>query len=294
MEALYDEQTWKEDRYSFFQLDKQYLKEVTGTFCDGDIQTLFEKNAEKRQALAEALRKDILENGGQTVKDQPCAMLMFDYTGIPSEGYMDEGGMNVPAVQEGERVLLHAAAGGVGLLALQILKRRFRSVEVVGIASTEEKLDLLRAEGCDHVINRSTQDYVAEVLKIWGPKATGFQTGGALAGGVDVSFNGVSGDTLSTDWQVIRKRGRWVIYGYAAGRGRLDTAPFGYDGITVMPFSSIAWQGTADFHAGSEFIRDWLDREPLIDPVIHPVEDVVEVQRSFETGGTTGKVVFRI
>lgn len=197
-------------------------------------------------------------------------------------------------VQEGERVLLHAAAGGVGLLALQILKRRFRSVEVVGIASTEEKLDLLRAEGCDHVINRSTQDYVAEVLKIWGPKATGFQTGGALAGGVDVSFNGVSGDTLSTDWQVIRKRGRWVIYGYAAGRGRLDTAPFGYDGITVMPFSSIAWQGTADFHAGSEFIRDWLDREPLIDPVIHPVEDVVEVQRSFETGGTTGKVVFRI
>ena len=43
MEALYDEQTWKEDRYSFFQLDKQYLKEVTGIFCDGDIQTLFEK-----------------------------------------------------------------------------------------------------------------------------------------------------------------------------------------------------------------------------------------------------------
>ena len=56
-----------------FQLDKQYLKEVTGIFCDGDIQTLFEKNAEeKRQALAEALRKDILENGGQTVKDQSC------------------------------------------------------------------------------------------------------------------------------------------------------------------------------------------------------------------------------
>ena len=88
----------------FFQLDKQYLKEVTGIFCDGDIQTLFEKNAEKRQALAEALRKDILENGGQTVKDQPCAMLMFDYAGIPSEGYMDEWGMNVPAVQEGESV----------------------------------------------------------------------------------------------------------------------------------------------------------------------------------------------
>ena len=82
----------KKTDIQFFQLDKQYLKEVTGIFCDGDIQTLFEKNAEKRQALAEALRKDILENGGQTVKDQPCAMLMFDYAGIPSEGYMDEWG----------------------------------------------------------------------------------------------------------------------------------------------------------------------------------------------------------
>jgi len=197
-------------------------------------------------------------------------------------------------VQEGERVLLHAAAGGVGLLALQILKRKFRSVEVVAIASTEEKLALLRAEGADHVINRKTQDYVAEVMRIWGPKASGFQTGGRQEGGVDVSFNGVSGDTLSTDWQVIRKRGRWVIYGYAAGRGRLDTSAFGYDGITIMPFSSIAWQGTPEAAAGTGFIQDWLATERLIEPTVHPVEDVVEVQRAFEQGATTGKVVFRI
>ncbi len=63
-------------------------------------------------------------------------------------------------VQEGERVLLHAAAGGVGLLALQILKRKFRNVEVVAIASTPEKLELLRAEGTDYVVIRKTQDYV--------------------------------------------------------------------------------------------------------------------------------------
>ena len=121
-------------------------------------------------------------------------------------------------VREGERVLLHAAAGGVGLLALQILKRRFKDVEVVAIASTDEKLRLLKREGADHVINRLTQDYVAETLAIWGPKAAGFATGGQQAGGVDVAFNGVSGATLETDWQVIRKRGRWVIYGYSAGR----------------------------------------------------------------------------
>jgi NADPH2:quinone reductase len=197
-------------------------------------------------------------------------------------------------VREGERVLLHAAAGGVGMLTLQMLKRRFNNVEVVAIASTPEKLELLKAEGADHVINRKTQNYVDEVLKIWGPKATGFQTGGQQLGGVDVSFNGVSGDTLSTDWQVIRKRGRWVIFGYSAGRGRLDTSQFGYDGITVMPFSSIAWQGTPDFHASNAFIKDWLENETLIDPVIVPLEDMVEVQRGFETGQTTGKIVFKI
>ena len=135
MEALYDEQTWKEDRYSFFQLDKQYLKEVTGIFCDGDIQTLFEKNAEKRQALAEALRKDILENGGQTVKDQPCAMLMFDYAGIPSEGYMDEWGMNVPAVQEGERV-------STSVLVYPAYKRTLAILEETGYPLSMDKLSV--------------------------------------------------------------------------------------------------------------------------------------------------------
>jgi NADPH:quinone reductase len=197
-------------------------------------------------------------------------------------------------VQERERVLLHAAAGGVGLLTLQILKRKFDTVSVVGIAGSDEKLELLKAEGADYVVNRRTQNYVDEVLSIWGPKASGFATGGQQAGGVDVSFNGVSGDTLSTDWQVIRKRGRWVIYGYSAGRGELDTSKFGYDGITVMPFSSIAWAGTPEYAAGTAFIDEWLATQPLIEPQIHPLADAREVQRAFEQGLTTGKVVFEV
>jgi NADPH2:quinone reductase len=197
-------------------------------------------------------------------------------------------------VREGERVLLHAAAGGVGLLALQILKRRFKGVPVVAIASTEAKLELLRREGADHVVNRLTQDYVAETLKIWGPKASGFTTGGQQAGGVDVALNGVSGPTLDTDWQVIRKRGRWVIYGYSAGRGRLDTSRFGYDGITIMPFSSIAWQGTTEAAEGTAFVDEWLRTETLITPTVHALEDMQAVQRDFEQGLTTGKVAFKV
>ena len=197
-------------------------------------------------------------------------------------------------VREGERVLLHAAAGGVGLLALQILKRRFKDVSVVAIASTEEKLRLLKDEGADYVINRKTQNYVDEVVDIWGRKASGFEVGGAQTGGVDVCLNGVSGATLSEDWKVIRKRGRWVIYGYAAGRGKLDITKFGYDGITIMPFSSIAWFGTPEFDHATAFVQEWLETEELVTPEIHPLKDVQKVQQAFEEGRTTGKVVFKV
>jgi NADPH2:quinone reductase len=197
-------------------------------------------------------------------------------------------------VQEGERVLLHAAAGGVGLLALQILKRRFKDVAVVAVAGSDEKLRLLKTEGADYVVNRRSQDYVEEVLKIWGPKAAGVTAGGRREGGVDVAFNGVSGDTLGKDWQVIRKRGRWVIYGYSAGRGQLDTSKFGYDGIAVMPFSSIAWTGTPEHAEATRFTEEWLRTETLVRPQVHQLDEMAAVQQAFEQGATTGKVVFKV
>ena len=197
-------------------------------------------------------------------------------------------------VQPGERVLLHASAGGVGLLALQIMKRKLSDVTVVALAGSDEKCALVREHGADHAINYKTKSYVEEVNRLLGPKATGFMAGGERGGGVDVSLNGVSGPTLDTDWQVIRKRGRWVLYGWSGGRGTLNTAAFGYDGITVMPFSSIAWMGTPDHRAGLTFVRQWLETETLIEPTVYPIAQTAEVERLMEQGKTTGKVVFQV
>jgi NADPH2:quinone reductase len=197
-------------------------------------------------------------------------------------------------VQPGERVLLHAAAGGVGLLALQIIKRKLRDVQVVALASSEDKLQLVREHGADYAINYMTSDYVAEINRILGPKTTGFMTGGERGGGVDVSLNGVSGQTLQTDPQVIRKRGRWVIYGWAGGRGELNTASFGYDGITIMPFSSIAWMGTPEHEAGQRFVRTWLEEEPLLEPSVYSLTQASEAMRALSGGTTRGKVVLDI
>ena len=197
-------------------------------------------------------------------------------------------------VQPGERVLLHAAAGGVGLLALQIMKRSMQDVTVVALVGSDEKVALVKKHGADHAINYKTTNYVEEVSRLFGPKATGFATGGERGGGVDVSLNGVSGPTFDTDPQVIRKRGRWVIYGFAGGRAVLDTGKFGYDGITVMPFSSIAWMGTPEHAEGLAFIRNWLATEELIDTTVFPLAQAAEAERALESGRTAGKVVLEV
>jgi NADPH2:quinone reductase len=197
-------------------------------------------------------------------------------------------------VQPGERVLLHAAAGGVGLLALQIMKKKLQDVTVVALVGSDEKVALVKQHGADHVINYKSTDYVEAINTLLGPKATGFAVGGERGGGVDVSLNGVSGPTLDTDWKVIRKRGRWVIYGWSGGRGNLNTGAFGYDGITIMPFSSIAWMGTPEHVAGMQFVREWIDKEELLEPTVFDLDNAVEAERALEQGRTVGKVVLRV
>lgn len=197
-------------------------------------------------------------------------------------------------VQPGERVLLHSAAGGVGLLALQIMKRRLHDVCVVALVGSDAKARIVREHGADHVINYKATDYVAEVERLFGPKASGFAVGGEASGGVDVSLNGVSGSTLETDPRVIRKRGRWVIYGWSGGGGVLNTAAFGYDGITIMPFSSLAWMGTPEHMAGIQFVGDWLKREALLTPTVYPLSEAAQALQTFARGDTIGKVVLQV
>ena len=117
-------------------------------------------------------------------------------------------------------------------------------------------------------------------------------SGGERGGGVDVSLNGVSGPTLDTDWKVIRKRGRWVIYGWSGGRGKLDTG-----GVRLRRHHDHAvLEHCVDRHARARrraaFIRDWLEREPLIEPTLYPLDEVAAVERAMEQGKTSGKVVW--
>jgi NADPH:quinone reductase len=207
-------------------------------------------------------------------------------------------------IQPGETVLVHAAAGGVGRLAVQIMKRRLWNVRVIALCSSDEKAAICRSDGADHIINYSKTDYVAEVEKIAGAKPRGFNPG-VDGGGVDISFNGVRGPTLLTDPLVIRKRGRWILYGHSGdkqssidgkhgSRDPINTAPYAYDGITIMPFSNMAWIGQPEQASAAIFVREWLEREPLITPTVYPLERMAEVQQLMEQGKTSGKIVFSV
>lgn len=106
-------------------------------------------------------------------------------------------------VQPGDPVLIHAAAGGVGLIACQWAKAL--GAMVVGTVGSAAKADLAKAHGCDHVINYSIENFTQRVREI---------TGGE---GVAVVYDGVGKDTFMGSLDSLRPLGMLVTYGNASG-----------------------------------------------------------------------------
>ena len=106
------------------------------------------------------------------------------------------------AVREGDDVLVHAAAGGVGLLLVQMVKQR--GGRVIATTSTEEKAELARRAGADEVIGY--EGFPERVREL---------TGGA---GVHVAYDAVGRTTFEDSLDSLRRRGYIVLYGEASGR----------------------------------------------------------------------------
>ncbi|UCV03036.1 quinone oxidoreductase family protein [Dechloromonas denitrificans] len=106
-------------------------------------------------------------------------------------------------VQPGDAVLIHAAAGGVGLIACQWAKAL--GATVIGTVGSTAKVELAKAHGCDHVINYSSENFAQRVREI---------TGGE---GVPVVYDGVGKDTFIGSLDSLRPLGMMVAYGNASG-----------------------------------------------------------------------------
>jgi len=106
-------------------------------------------------------------------------------------------------VKPGDTILIHAAAGGVGLIVCQWAKAL--GATVIGTVGSDEKAELARAHGCDHPIVYTRDDFVAEVERI---------TGGAK---LPVVYDSIGRDTFLKSLDCLRPRGLMVSFGNASG-----------------------------------------------------------------------------
>jgi NADPH2:quinone reductase len=106
-------------------------------------------------------------------------------------------------IKAGDDVLIHAAAGGVGQLLVQMAKKL--GARVIGTAGSEEKAQLARDAGSDEVIIYTKQDFETETARLTEGK------------GVNVVYDGVGKDTFAKDLNILRPRGYLVLFGGASG-----------------------------------------------------------------------------
>ncbi len=112
--------------------------------------------------------------------------------------------------QRGEKLLLHAAAGGVGLAAIQIAKHL--GLEVFATVGSQDKLAAVEREGVHYAINYRTDDFTAHLKR---------ETGGY---GIDIVLDSVGGSVTRKSWKLLAPMGRYVLYGFASitGKGGLN------------------------------------------------------------------------
>jgi NADPH2:quinone reductase len=185
-------------------------------------------------------------------------------------------------LKPGETALLHAAAGGVGLLLIQMAKRR--GTRVLGTVSTPEKARLAKEAGADEVIQYTTQDFETEVKRL---------TGGR---GVQVVYDSVGKTTFEKSLNVLAPRGTLVLFGQASG----PVPPVDL-GILAGKGSLYVTRPTLGHYVATreELLRragdvlGWVQAGELTLRIEHtfPLARAAEAHRALEGRRTTGKVL---
>jgi NADPH2:quinone reductase len=190
-----------------------------------------------------------------------------------------------PWMKTGDTILLHAAAGGVGLIAVQWAK--LLGLRVIGTVSSEAKAEIATAHGCDEIIFYRREDVAERVKKL---------TDGE---GVTTVFDTVGKDTFAGSLASLKRRGMLVGCGTASG-------PF-----PPIDALQLAIQGSVYFTrpALADFIADPAERAELSSALfdhiasgrikieinqLYALEDAVRAHRDLEAGKTTGSSIFVI
>ena len=188
-------------------------------------------------------------------------------------------------LQTGESVLVQAAAGGVGTLAVQ-LARLMGADKVIGTASNEQKLDLVRRLGADAAIDYTQDDWVEQVKKASGGR------------GVDVVLEVVGGAIAEQCLQCLAPFGRMVIIGAASGqRAQFSAIQLMYKNLSVVGYWLAARLSRPDrIAAAAVELMQYLATGTLqiIVGQTFPLAEAAEAHRAIAARSTTGKVVLLV
>jgi NADPH:quinone reductase-like Zn-dependent oxidoreductase len=197
----------------------------------------------------------------------------------------------VGSLREGTRVLVHAAAGGVGIAATQIARNA--GAEVFGTASPT-KHEAIRAQGVAHPIDYRNHDFVAEVMRI---------TNGE---GVDLVIDALGPTSFRKDYRLLRPGGRLVMYGISeASTERGRDIPAMLKSLAKMPLATIPWWKSLALMNENKGIfglnmLKWWEREGSLDRLTEPLmadleagrlEPVVAETFSFERAGDAHRFI---
>jgi NADPH:quinone reductase-like Zn-dependent oxidoreductase len=200
-------------------------------------------------------------------------------------------------LQKGEKLLIHAAAGGVGLATLQLA--RFLGAETFATAGSDEKLAVAARHGAQHVINYNTHDFAVEIRTLTDRH------------GVDVIMDSVGGKVFRKGWSLLAPMGRYVLFGVAAvtgegGLNRLKAARVLGSMPPVFPSSLIGRnKGIFGFNLGTltgkeRYLREAADEimhllgQGVLRPIIgkvFPFSEMREAHRYLQSRQSVGKVV---
>jgi NADPH2:quinone reductase len=187
-------------------------------------------------------------------------------------------------LQKGETVLIHAAAGGVGLLLVQWAKHC--GATVIGTVSSEKKADAARDAGADHVIDYTKQDFPTETKRITNNR------------GVDLVLDGVAGSTFSGDLEAVALRGHVVIFGSASGPAApLAPNSLGAKSISISGGSLVNFIATRDelLRRSTDVMQalreGWLKLR--IDHIL-PLAEAGKAHRLLESRQSMGKIVLKV
>lgn len=187
-------------------------------------------------------------------------------------------------LRAGQICLVHAAAGGAGLLIVQMAK--IAGATVIGTCSTDEKAATVKAHGADHVIRYDQQDFVAEVRRITSNE------------GVDVVYDSVGKTTFAKSLDCLRPRGMMASFGQASGPvGEFDPLLLSQKGSLFLTRPSLGnyISDPAELRWRSKEIFEWTAQHRLSIKIHkqYALRDAASAQRDLASRQTSGKLLLQ-